>query len=203
MPRLFYSIFMLVPAASMLMLTASASIGLLFIAVLAAGVDPVPELPHGHAGGLLRRNARIKGMQLLIGVVLAQGQPKGLGLSQILRTAGIAVRVALTGSAALGTAEDLLLLHLIVAAHHDGEKPIIRQALLDGVTGDDLLQGVIIAQEPDIQLSCQGSTVIVEPFHGDDPVEPVDLQLHRGVDVNADGRSRGEVGLIAAQTHHQ
>ena len=66
---------MLVPAASMLMLTASAaSIGLLFIAVL-AGVDPVPELPHGHTSGLLRRNARIKGMQLLLGVVLAQGQP--------------------------------------------------------------------------------------------------------------------------------
>ena len=125
---------MLVPAASMLMLTASA--GLLFIAVL-AGIDPVPELPHGHASGLLRRNARIKGMQLLIGVVLAQGQPQGLGLSQILRTAGVAARVALTGGAALGTAEDLLLLHLIVAAHHDGEDPIVRQALLDGVAGDD------------------------------------------------------------------
>lgn len=73
-----FTLFMLVPAASILMLTASAaSIGLLFIAVL-TGIDPVPELPHGHAGGLLRRNARIKGMQLLIGVVLAQGQPQGL-----------------------------------------------------------------------------------------------------------------------------
>lgn len=104
-----------------------------------------------------------KGMQLLIGVVLAQGQPQGLGLCQILRAAGVAVRVALTGGTALGTAEDLLLLHLIVAAHHDGEDPIVRQALLDGVTGDDLLQGVIIAQEPDIQLSARAVPSSLSP----------------------------------------
>ena len=109
----------------------------------------------------------------------------------------VAVDIARACGAGFGLREDGIRLCFVLARDCDGQHFVLRKVAFDRRVGQQRVQRVGVVEETDVERFGERFAVVPNAFYRYNLIKPVDTQLDRGVDVNADGAGRGEVRPVA------
>ena len=155
--------------------------------LLGIRIDKLADLTHRESLHLFLGDGRVKLLQDQESLILPQRHTGSVRLADQLDVPGMAVDVLMGGGASLHLPQDAAALFAVLPGDGHRQNGVLLKVGADLLRVQQLLQRLAVVQILQLERIGDGLPLIVISLHRDDPIEAVDAQLQRRVEVDAVG----------------